>query len=115
MKNLLLIITLFVLTSCGTTVKTKDGASLKTDNYVGNGVVQKIVFHSEISFIITVKDFDQNDVTFTNDEISYNVGDTIHMDFKNHKYFKITKKYIQDENFKWFMKISEPALITGGS
>lgn len=67
------------------TVKDKSGNELPREHYVNDGVVKKIglSYGKGQSYVIKVKDFDGNIVTFFSKELTYGVGDTIHMDVEN--------------------------------
>jgi len=66
-----------------------DGKSV--DNYEGDMVVKKI----ELSggkyefFTVSGKDSEGKDVHFSTDELTFNVGDSIHVDFSNSKAYPL--------------------------
>lgn len=69
--------------SCGhMTVKDSSGNELPTEHYVNDGVVKKIGLTNgnQQQYVVKVEDFDGNIVTFFSGELTYGVGDSIHMD-----------------------------------
>ena len=89
MKKLLLILVLFVFTSCiGTT--NKDGVVSTAKNYIGNVIVKKISIQTGENqwFIVTTKDYKGNKIEFNTYELVFNVNDSIHIDIKNNICYK---------------------------
>lgn len=62
-----------------------DGKSV--EDYEGDMLVKKIEISDNNFFYVSGKDNDGNDIAFSTDKLTFNVGDSVHVDFNDSKVY----------------------------